>query len=169
MKLFIAAVLLFSVQAVLAKDLTLSQAKAEYTVKHLFKTVKGVSSDLKGKMVCENQTCEFLVAIGSKSFVSSDSNRDLNLQTIIEVTKYPLIIVKGSLSQADLGKDQFDLPAKVSFHGIEKSYTLKIKRSEPFSGQLTLLLEDHKVERPSLLMAKIDNEVPVQFTFDWKE
>ncbi len=152
-----------------AKDLSLSHAKAEYTVTHIFKTVKGVSIDLKGKMVCENKKCEFLVAIGSKSFVSSDSNRDLNLQTILEVTKYPLIMVKGTLSEADLSKDQFDVPSKVSFHGIEKEYTLKIKRSEPFSGQLTLLLEDHNVERPSLLMAKIDNEVPVHFNFDWKE
>ena len=75
MKFFIATVFLFTVHSVLARDLSLAQAKAEYTVKHIFKTVKGESNDLKGKMVCEKQICEFLVAIASKSFISSDSNR----------------------------------------------------------------------------------------------
>lgn len=169
MKFIIATIFVLTIHPAVAKDLTLSQAKAEYTVKHLLKTVKGESGDLKGKMVCENQLCEFLVAIASNSFLSSDSNRDLNLQTIIEATQYPLITVKGNLPETDLSKEKFEVVSKVNFHGIEKEYVLKMKRSSPFSGQFTLLLENHKVERPSLLMAKIDNEVPISFTFDWKE
>lgn len=169
MKMLIGIVYLLSINSVMAKDLTLSQAKAEYTVKHLFKTVKGESTDLKGKMVCENQICEFLVAIASKSFVSSDSNRDLNMQTILEVTKFPLIIVKGNIPETDLAKQQSEVKALVNFHGIEKEYILKIKKGSQFSGNFSILLEGHKVERPSLLMAKIDNEVPINFSFDWKE
>lgn len=169
MKKIIAVFLLFSVHALEAKDFSLAQSRAEYTVKHVFKTVKGESKELKGKMVCENQNCEFLVAIPAKSFLSSDSNRDLNLQTILEVTKYPLITVKGKVPEADLAKQQFDIKSFVSFHGIEKEYILKIVKGAPYSGQVVLLLEDHKVERPSLLMAKIDNQVPVSFTFEWKE
>lgn len=169
MKKIIAIFLLLSVNALEAKDFSLAQSQAEYTVKHVFKTVKGESKELKGKMVCENQNCEFLVAIPTKSFLSSDSNRDLNLQTILEVTKYPLITVKGKVPETDLAKQQFDIKSLVSFHGIEKEYTLKIIKGAPYSGQVVLLLEDHKVERPSLLMAKIDNQVPVHFTFEWKE
>src|SRR5665647_662914 len=80
-----------------AKDYILSNGKAEYMVKHLFKTVKGESKDLRGKMSCKNAQCEFLVAIPVLSFVSSDSNRDLNMQTILEVSKYPLITARGVL------------------------------------------------------------------------
>jgi hypothetical protein len=169
MKTIIGFVLFLSVLNVQAKDFSLAGAKAEYTVKHLFKTVKGESKDLKGKMVCENQNCEFLVAIASKSFVSSDSNRDLNMQTILEVTKFPLITVKGKIPEADLAKPQYTIKSLVSFHGIEKEYILKINKASPSSGEFVLLLEPHKVERPSLLMAKIDNEVPIIFAFDWKE
>ena len=169
MKTLLLILLVTSIPLAEAKDYILSNAKAEYTVKHIFKTVKGQSSDLKGKMVCENNSCEFLVAISSKSFVSSDSNRDLNLHTILEVTKYPLITVKGVIPEADLGKPNYEIKSKINFHGIEKDYILKITKSSQISGQVVLQLEDHKVERPSLLMAKIDNEVPVDFSFDWKE
>lgn len=169
MKMLIAIFFLFSVHAVDAKDLNLNQAKSEYTVKHLFKTVKGESKDLKGKMVCEKSVCEFLVAIAAKSFVSSDSNRDLNMQTILEVSKFPLITIKGKLPEADLVKQEFEIKSLVSFHGIEKEYILKIKKGPTYTGNFSVLLEDHKIERPSLLMAKIDNQVPISFAFDWKE
>ena len=53
----------------------------------------------------------------------------------------------------------------ISFHGIEKEYSLKIKNGARSEGELVLVLEDHKVERPSLLMAKIENNVPVKFNF----
>lgn len=169
MKMIFGLLLSLSVQSLYAKAFMLTNAKADYTVKHLFKTVKGESHELKGKLVCENNACDFLVAIPAKSFVSSDSNRDLNMQTILEVSKYPLVTVKGTFPEAQLSKPQFDVKSSVNFHGVEKEYVLNIKNGGPSSGQLTLLLEDHKVERPSLLMAKIDNKVPVTFSFTWKE
>lgn len=169
MKNFSILVLLLFAQLVQAKDFTLINAKADYTVKHLVKTVKGESSELKGKLVCEKENCEFLVAVPAKSFVSSDSNRDLNMQTILEVTKYPLITVKGSFPEANLAKQNYEMKAMVNFHGIEKEYLLVVKNGNISTGDFTLLLEDHKVERPSLLMAKIDNKVPIHFTFSWKE
>jgi hypothetical protein len=152
-----------------ATSYTLVNGKAQYTVKHLFKTVKGESSTLKGKMECENTVCEFLVAIPTKSFISSDSNRDLNMQTILEITKYPLITAKGKLPETDLAKISFEVKAMVSFHGIEREYVISMKKMKTLSGQFTLLLEDHKVKRPSLLTVEIENQVPIDFTFDLKE
>lgn len=169
MKIIFCLLLALTTNFLFAKEFSLTNAKADYTVKHLVKTVKGESHELKGKLVCEKENCEFLVAIPSKSFVSSDSNRDLNMQTILEVTKFPLITVKGTFPEANLSKPNFDIKSLVSFHGIEKEYVLNIKNAASSSGHFTLLLEDHKVERPSLLMAKIDNEVPIRFTFSWKE
>ena len=109
------------------------------------------------------------MSISAYSFVSSYSNRDLNLQMIIEVAQYPLITVKGHLSESSLAQDQFDVPAMISFHGVEKSYILKVTKAAPFFGEFSLLLEDHKIDRPSFLMARIENEVPLRFTFTWKE
>lgn len=169
MKLFIYfCLLLATTQTIWAKDYILSDASAEYTVKHIFKTIKGESKNLKGKMVCEKSVCEFLVAIPAKSFISSDSNRDLNMQTILEISKHPLITVKGSLAEAELTKSHFEFKSLIKFHGIEKNYLVKIAKGNSTTGNFVLLLDGHQVERPSLLTAKIDNEVPINFSFNWK-
>ena len=118
-------------------------------------------------MVCVDGQCDFLVAIPAKSFVSSDSNRDSNMQTILEVVKYPLITVKGKLAEADLNKEKIELMGRVLFHGLEKDYKLNIEQKKGFAGIIILKLEDHKVERPSLLTVDIDNEVPVSFFLNW--
>lgn len=152
-----------------AKEFKLTDARAEYEVKHLVKTVKGESKELKGKMVCEKSLCDFLVAIPVKSFVSSDSNRDLNMQTILEVTKYPLITVKGKISEQSLSQKQYEVKGLIGFHGVEKEYFFNITTGNPQSGEVVIKLEDHNVKRPSLLTVSIDNEVPVRFSFNWKE
>jgi hypothetical protein len=162
--ILISLLLSFSIQA---KEFILSKGEAEYTVKHLVKTVKGKSTELKGKMVCNNGQCQFLFAAPVKSFVSSDSNRDLNMQTVVEAAKFPMVVVKGMISEAELAKPEFSLEALVSFHGVEKNYAVKVKNKAGFSGVLPLKLEAHKVERPSLLTVEIDDDVPVEFSFSW--
>jgi hypothetical protein len=152
------------------REFRLEQGRAEYVVSHLVKTVKGVSTELKGKMICANGQCEFLVAIPVKSFISSDSNRDSNMLTVLEAARYPLITVKGELTEADLRKESFEIVAKVLFHGVENSYKVRLdKQAAGLSGSLVLLLESHKVERPSLLTVAIQNEVPVLFSLNWIE
>lgn len=153
-----------------AKDYQLKDASAEYTVTHLVKTVKGSSKSLKGKMVCELTNCDYLVAIPVKSFVSSDSNRDLNMFTILNATKYPFVTIKGKVTENDLGQKQYSTKALVSLNGVEKEYPIQVTQDHGLSqGKVTILLEDHKVERPSLLTVAIKNEVPVEFSFRWVE
>jgi len=165
---FLFFVLILGMNLCFASEFKLQSGQAEYTVKHLLKTVKGQSKELKGKMICDKGLCQFLIAIPVKSFISSDSNRDLNMQTILEASKYPLVTVKGELKEEDYKKDQYSLKALVNFHGIEKNYTINIQRKDVSTGNFTILLEDHKIDRPSLLTVEIDNKVPIDFSFDWK-
>ncbi len=167
MKLFLALMVLSS--QLFAAEYVISKGEAEYTVKHLVKTVKGKTTDLKGKMVCEKSECQFLFAAPVKSFISSDSNRDSNMLTVVEATQFPLVVVKGKFPEADLSKEQFTLKALVNFHGVEKEYTVVVKNKDKLSGVLPLELESHKVQRPSLLTVEVENEVPVDFAFSWKK
>lgn len=152
-----------------SKEFKLEHGKAAYTVTHLVKTVKGESRDLKGKMVCAKSLCDFLVAIPVKSFVSSDSNRDLNMQTILETSRYPLVTVKGEIPENNLSQKNYEIKAKINFHGIEKEYSIKVNNTKPASGNVIVKLEDHGVSRPSLLTVPIHNDIPVDFSFDWVE
>ncbi len=169
MKNLILILVLFSSTSLLAKDFKLASAKAIYTVKHLMKTVKGRSEELKGKMVCDQKECEFLIAVPAKSFVSSDSNRDLNMQTILDVARFPLVTAKGKFPATELEKSDWTLKSLISIHGVEKEYLVKIKKSQMMEAHFNLKLEDHKIERPSLLTFKIENEVPMDFEIHWAE
>ncbi|MCE3013429.1 MAG: YceI family protein [Proteobacteria bacterium] len=152
-----------------AKTYTLKNGSATYTVTHSFKTVKGTSDQIKGKMVCEGTRCEYLIAIRTDSFKSSDSNRDLNMLTILDSEKFPLITIKGSFEEALLKEKNTKIQASVSFHGQEKTYELQLSEITQGKGSLVIDLEAHGVERPSLLTIKIKNEVPIDFDYVWSE
>ena len=158
-----------STQSVWAKTYTLQNGSAIYTLTHSFKTVKGKTEQIKGKMVCENAQCEYLIAIRTDSFKSSDSNRDLNMLTILNSEKFPLITIKGGFEEALLKEKSSRIQAKVLFHGQEKNYELQLSEITQGKGSLEIDLEAHRVERPSLLTIKIKNEVPIEFDYIWSE
>ena len=47
--------------------------------------------------------------------------------------------------------------------------TITKKNDEEYNADFTLLLEDHKIERPSLFTVKVQNEVPMHFDLQWKK
>lgn len=171
MKFFI-YLILFSISfSSWAKDYLLSESKGTYTVKHLVKTVNGESKDIKGKIACDKDNCEFLLAVPAKSFVSSDSNRDLNMQGVLETAKFSLITAKGKFPQSKMQEKEWTVQSAISVHGVEKNYDVKIKATDAthMNASFILKLDDHHIERPSLLTFKIENEVPLEFNLVWKE
>ncbi|MGC2474727.1 MAG: hypothetical protein WA485_10360, partial [Candidatus Sulfotelmatobacter sp.] len=62
----------------------LTQSTLTYHVSHPLHQTDGVSHAARGKGVCHEDQCDFLIAVPVKSFDSGDSNRDLHM---IQVTK----------------------------------------------------------------------------------
>ena len=148
----------------------ISQGKSTYEVKHLVKKVSSESRELKGKMECGEKQCEFLVAAPLKSYVSSDSNRDLNMQNTTESSKYPMALARGHFSSAELSKtENWILPVEVEFHGKKMNYQAQItkKADGRFTTFFILKLDQHGIERPSLFGIKIEDEVPMRFELTW--
>jgi len=54
----------------------LEQSTLTYHVSHPLHQVDGVSHAPRGKGVCKDGQCDFLIAVPVKSFDSGDSNRD---------------------------------------------------------------------------------------------
>lgn len=146
---------------------TLKSGSAKYEVSYLTKTVDAESKDVKGKIVCDTE-CEFLFAIPLKTFDSGDSNRDLNMQNTVDAATYPVVSAKGKFDKSLWGQKDFSITALVNFHGIDVSYPVRLSENGR-KASLTLNLEKHKIERPTLFTVKIDNEVPIEFKFEWAE
>lgn len=148
----------------------MSQGKSTYEVKHLVKKVHSESRDLKGKMECGDKECEFLIAVPVKSYASSDANRDLNMQTVTESSKFPMALARGQFPMDGLTKtEQWVLPLEVEFHGKKMKYSAQVSKKADgrFMADFILKLDQHGIERPSFLGFKIDDEVPMHFELQW--
>lgn len=164
------AILFVLSSLVSAGTMDLSSGRMDYEVKHLLKRVTGESDQVKGRMNCGEEDCEFLLGTNIKTFVSSDSNRDLNMQTITEAGKFPLTSARGKLKMANLQTiGSFQHPVEIDFHGIKKIYQVRadVMSGNKLLSKFIVKLEDHGVERPSLFGVKIENEVPVTLKMQW--
>jgi hypothetical protein len=57
----------------------LANSTLTYHVSHPLHQSEGVSHAAKGKGICQNGQCNFLIGVPVKSFDSGDSNRDLHM------------------------------------------------------------------------------------------
>src|SRR5215472_7072762 len=128
-----------------------------YHVSHPMHIVEGVSTQSRGKGVCAEGKCDFLIAAPVKSFTSGDSNRDLHMIQTVRGAQFPIV--------ADL---------EVEFAGQTVHY-----QRVPFSktangtdvritGTVPATCSDFKIERPSFLAVAIKNEIPVTIDMTWR-
>lgn len=167
MKVFFGICLLISFN-VFAKTFELSSSQISYQVDHTLKTVRGKSQKAKGKASCVKKSCEFLVAIKIKDFVSGNTNRDLHMWKIMKAELHPLIIGRfagkienGAMLNLEMsgnkGKVKIeDVTYEKNNNGINLKFSFKFK------------LSDYKIERPSLLTMAVKDSVLISVQSVWK-
>jgi hypothetical protein len=150
----------------------LKSSKVDYKVTYTFKTFVGTSNTSKGKGICKEQKCQFLVAALVKEFNSEDSNRDSRVVEVSKAGEFPLIKLSIEVAEKDL-ESNFKSDIKVEFAGKTHEYKnveFKVDKKENVrnvSFNFDILLSDFSVERPKLLTIPIDDKVPVQVTSEW--
>lgn len=160
------------ISSAFAETWVIQKGSGVYEVKHLIKTVRSESKELKGKMECSEKECEFLIAAPVKSFASSDSNRDSNMLDTTEASKFPVTSARGKFPKEDLMKSgEWTLAVDVEFHGVKKTYQAKVERvkDQVFKSSFILKLDQHQIDRPSLFGVKIDDDVPMTFDISWSK
>ena len=144
-----------------------AEREITYTMKHLVHSWSGTSKALTCIMETDNagnvQKVAGLVKISS--FDSKNSNRDSHMLEVTEALAYPHISFE-STTVTRLQNGQYRVDGKLSFHGVQKPVQLtmtetKNKNGRLFSGSFVFLLEDFKVDRPSFMMVKTENEVKI--------
>lgn len=158
----------------LAGKYELKNSKIDYLVKYLIKKADGNSEKAQGKGECGAEICEFLVAAPIKSFESKDSNRDLNMLKVTKADKFPLVVAKIR-TRKEISNGQILADMEVDFVGVKMKYLKLPLKVTPTAdgfhaeGKFDLLLDNHKVEKPSLLGVDIENAVPITLNADWKK
>ena len=84
---------------------------------------------------------------------------------VLDALRIPNIVFR-SLEIID-SLNVINVSGTISFHGIEKDLNVLLDKSTEndnitLTGKFTINLSDFNVERPSLLLQKINNEIEVQ-------
>ena len=152
----------------------LQESTLSYHVSHPLHQIDGVSHAARGKGVCHEGQCDFLIAVPVKSFDSGDSNRDLHMVQVTRGAQFPMITVRTHLPQSSLNQTSVSLDVVVEFAGQTVHYSqIPFQQSiegtqHRLSGTIPAKVSDFKIDPPSLLTVPIKNEMPVKAEVVWR-
>lgn len=171
LQLFISLFLFFSFNQSPSKQLT--DSYVTYAMKHKLHAWEGTSNKINvaTKWDDKNELEQISVLIKVSHFNSGLSNRDSHMLEVLDAITYPNI----TFSSTSLVKTKLGLLAKgrLQFHGVTKEIEVPVEIEKTnefnrFKGNFSVLLDDYKITRPSLLFVKVDNELKIRFQFSFK-
>ena len=145
-----------------------------YHMSHPIHEVDGVSHAAKGKGVCHEGQCDFLLAVPVKTFDSGDTNRDLHMLQVTRGAQFPLVTVRLRIPEAALASPTLKCDIEVQFAGQTAHYSnISFEQSiqgavRHITGAIPSTLTDFKIDPPSFLMVPIKNEIPVKVDMNWQ-
>ena len=151
----------------------LEQGTLTYHVSHPLHQSEGVSHAARGKGVCHDGQCDFLIAVPVKSFDSGDSNRDLHMLQVTRGAQFPIVTVRTRLPESASASATINLDLEIQFAGQTVQY-----KQVPFqrvaqgsetriTGTIPAKVSDFKIDPPSFLTVPIKNEMPVRVEMTW--
>jgi hypothetical protein len=152
----------------------LQESTLSYHISHPLHQIDGVSHAARGKGVCHDGQCDFLMAAPVKSFESGDSNRDLHMIQATRGAQFPMVSVRTRLPESSLKLGTLSLDLDVEFAGQTAHYEHIPFRQDVeglqhrITGTIPAKVSDFKIDPPSLLTVPIKNEMPVRVEMVWR-
>lgn len=153
----------------------LDQATLTYHISHPLHQTEGVSHAARGKGVCHEGQCDFLIAVPVKSFDSGDSNRDLHMLEVTKGAEFPLVTVRTRLPESDSKSATIHADLEIQFAGQTAHYKQIPFQLTPqgsatkITGTIPATLSDFKIEPPTLLTLPVKNEMPIRVEMTWHQ
>jgi hypothetical protein len=152
----------------------LKDSSLVYHISHPLHQSEGMSHAARGKGICRNGQCEFLVAAPVKSFDSGDSNRDLHMLQATHGAQFPIVTVRTQLPESAMTSATVHADLEIQFAGQTANYSqipllLVIQGSEAhLTGTIPATLSDFKIAPPSLLAIPVKNDMPIRIDMTWR-
>jgi len=151
----------------------LKESTLTYHVSHPLHQTDGVSHAARGKGVCHDGQCDFLIAVPVKTFDSGDSNRDLHMIQVTRGAEFPMVTVRTRLPESASASATIQADLEVQFAGQKANYqqvAFEVVRQGDetrITGTIPATLTDFKIDPPSLLTLPVKNEIPVRVQMTW--
>jgi polyisoprenoid-binding protein YceI len=183
--------ILVAVTVAAAGGLARAQAPAELTVDagkssityhlvHKLHRFDGVSHKVEGRArLGGDGKAQVMVRVPVESFDSGNSNRDEHMKETVEAARFPSVELKaladGAAQPASFpSKQKKTFKAQLNFHGAQNVFELPVEvewlsaNEVRATATFTVGLESYKIERPSLMFVKVDNEMQVDVNLVFK-
>lgn len=172
MKIFFIALL--SVGPAIAVDFDFIQesvSTVSYTGHHMLHDFTGVTSEFNLTLNCSENQCSADIAIPLESFDSGNPSRDSNMLYYTKAWDYPDVRLISSPFRLPESNTDMKIHGKLEFHGFKNDVELdiyfeKINDQWAVSGGFKVPLSAYEVDRPSLLMIKIEDDVDIEFNLN---
>lgn len=132
-----------------------------------------MSHEARGKGVCHEGQCSFLIAVPVKSFDSGDSNLDLHMLQVARGAEFPLVTVRTRVPESAAESTTLNLDIEIQFAGQTVQYkqvpfqrVVKGNESQ-ITGTIPAKMTDFKITPPSLLTIPVKNEFPITVDLTW--
>lgn len=151
----------------------LKQSRITYHVSHPLHQTDGISKDARGKGICHEGQCDFLIAVPVKSFNSGDSNRDLHMIQVTRGAEFPIVEVRTHLPESAGNATTIKADLEIKFAGQTAHYqqvpfeVTTEGTNKHLAGTIPATLSDFKIDPPSLLTMPVKNEIPVRVDMTW--
>src|ERR1039458_5638538 len=151
----------------------LEQCTLTCHVSHPLHQSEGVSHAARGKGVCHEGQCDFLIAVPVKTFDSGDSNRDLHMLQVTRGAEFPMVTVRTRLPESASTSATVKADLEIQFAGQTVHYSQVPFQLTPqgkemrITGTIPATLTDFKIDPPSLLAISVKNEIPVRLDMTW--
>ncbi|MDA8704158.1 YceI family protein [Flavobacteriaceae bacterium] len=149
------------------KNIDTTKSSISYSGNHFLHKWSAENNNLSGLIKIDNEKIVNIGIIAKVAdFKSGNSSLDSNSYRVLEALKYPNIIFKSISIKSQNGLS--NIQGLIEFHGIEKNIDVnvdltKMDNTTQINGEFTLNLSDFSIDRPSLLLRKIDNEIKIEF------
>src|SRR5215472_15426623 len=146
----------------------LEQSTLTYHVSHPLHQTDGVSHAARGKGMCHEGQCDFLIAVPVKSFDSGDTNRDLHMIQVTRGAEFPMVTVRTRLPEAVSGSSTIKADLEIQFAGQTAHFqqvpfeVTTLGNNKTISGTIPATLADFKIDPPSLLTMPVKNDIPIK-------
>jgi polyisoprenoid-binding protein YceI len=149
-----------------------------YTIVHKFHKVNGQSKLVQGKAALKpDGSLQVMLRAPIGSFESGDGNRDQHMREALQEPKHPYVVFKGV---AKLKEGTTSLPPKLDlvlsgeldFHGRKQPEKVSVHVESTgagtarATGRFSVSLDRYQIERPSLLLIKIDDACVIEFELE---
>lgn len=154
-----------------AEEWVQKSGEVQYRIIHKLHAVDGKSSKVEAIAVLGDAGLKVMARAPVASFDSGNGNRDAHMLEAVEAGKYPYVVVRllapGFVLPPAPQKVELPVQAEVELHGVKvrQPVTLSLERVDERTVNVRFAfptsLTAHKVERPSLLFVKVNDDLQI--------